>query len=41
MRKKCVECGETIPAYLKYMCERCWEKTLKDKIVNDNTQQDT
>jgi hypothetical protein len=30
--KACVECGDQIPVYQKYFCEKCFEEMLKVKI---------
>jgi NMD protein affecting ribosome stability and mRNA decay len=32
MAKRCVECGNYVPAYLNYMCEDCWQKALNNKL---------
>lgn len=33
--KKCVECGDHVPAYQNFLCEKCWEIAFKEKIRED------
>jgi NMD protein affecting ribosome stability and mRNA decay len=33
--KKCVECGDHVPAYLNFLCEECWKKALNEKLDNE------
>lgn len=35
MAKKCVECGDHVPAYLNYLCESCWRKALNEKLDDE------
>lgn len=34
-KQKCVECKADVPAYLNYMCEKCWGEALTEKIQAD------
>jgi NMD protein affecting ribosome stability and mRNA decay len=40
MAKKCVECGDHVPAYLNYLCESCWQKALNAKLLEDKQDQE-
>ena len=31
--QKCVECGDHVPAYQKYLCEECWKEALNEKLM--------
>lgn len=30
--KKCVECGDHVPTYQNYLCEKCWAEALNVKL---------
>jgi hypothetical protein len=34
--KKCVECGDHVPAYMNFLCETCWGKALNEKLLEDD-----
>jgi NMD protein affecting ribosome stability and mRNA decay len=36
MAKKCVECGDHVPAYMNFLCESCWKKALNEKLQEDD-----
>lgn len=36
MVKKCVECGDHVPAYLNYLCEKCWKIALNEKLEQED-----
>lgn len=31
-RSICVECKGHVPPYLNFLCEKCWNEALKDKL---------
>jgi NMD protein affecting ribosome stability and mRNA decay len=36
MAKKCVECGDHVPAYMNFLCESCWKKALNEKLQEED-----
>lgn len=37
-QKKCVECGDDVPAYQNYLCEKCWKEALNEKLNEEEKQ---
>jgi endogenous inhibitor of DNA gyrase (YacG/DUF329 family) len=33
--KKCVECGDYVPAYQNFLCEECWKIALNEKLLGE------
>lgn len=33
--KKCIECGDHVPAYQNFYCEKCWRDALNAKLEAD------
>jgi DNA-directed RNA polymerase subunit RPC12/RpoP len=33
---KCVECGDHVPSYQKYLCEECWKQALNEKLREED-----
>jgi hypothetical protein len=37
-KKRCVECGGHVPAYMNYLCEKCWAEALTEKLKQEDKE---
>lgn len=37
--KNCVECGDHVPVYQKFYCEKCWGEALNAKLEADDARE--
>lgn len=37
-KKTCVECGDHVPVYMNYLCEKCWREALNEKLKQEDKE---
>lgn len=37
--KQCLDCGDHVPVYQNYYCEKCWQGHLNTKLEEDKFEQ--